>query len=38
MLVVDLDQLEGGAGTKPLVPRARHIRIIELALEPELGG
>ena len=37
MLVVDLDQLEGGARAKALALGARHIRIVELALEPELA-
>ena len=36
MLVVDLDQLEGGARAKALALGARHVGIVELALEPEL--
>ena len=37
MLVVDLDQLEGGARAVALALGARHIGIVELALEPELA-
>ena len=36
-LVVDLDQLEGGARAKAFALGARDVRIVELALEPELG-
>src|SRR6185312_7569573 len=36
MLVVDLDQLEGGAGAQAFAPGARHIGIVELAFEPAL--
>ena len=38
VLVVDLDQLVGRARAKAFALGARHIRIVELALEPELGG
>src|SRR6185369_8424410 len=37
MLVIDLGQLERGARTKALALGARHVRIVELALEPQLG-
>ena len=37
MLVIDLGQLERRARTKALALGARHIRIVELALEPQLG-
>ena len=37
MLVVDLGQLEGGARAKALALGARHIGIVELALQPERG-
>ena len=36
-LVVDLDQLEGGARAHALALGARDIRIVELALQPELA-
>src|SRR5262249_38675620 len=36
MLVVDLDQLEGGAGAKTFALGARHVRIVELSFEPAL--
>ena len=36
VLVVDLDQLEGGARAKAFALGARHIGIVELALEPAL--
>jgi len=34
--VVDLDKLVGGARAHPFALRARHIGIVELALEPAL--
>src|SRR5207302_2069158 len=37
MPVVDFGELEGGAGAQALRLGARHIRIVELALEPKLG-
>src|SRR5438046_9129005 len=36
VLVVDLDELEGGASTKTLALGARHVRVVELSLEPKL--
>src|SRR5438876_536536 len=36
VLVVDLDELEGGAATKTLALGARHVRVVELSLEPKL--
>src|SRR6185437_4458330 len=36
-LVIDLDELEGGARTKSFALGARDVRIVELALQPELG-
>ena len=37
ILVVDLDQLEGGARTIALAPGFGDIGVVELALEPRLG-
>ena len=36
ILVVDLDQLVGGARAQALAPGARHIGVVELAFEPAL--
>src|SRR5712672_466783 len=37
-LVVDLDELVGGARAHAFALGARHVRIVELAVEPELRG
>src|SRR5258707_687930 len=37
-LVGDLDQLVGGARTQAFALGARHVRVVELALEPKLRG
>jgi len=34
--LVDLEQLESSAGAKTFALGARHVRIVELSLEPEL--
>src|SRR5262249_50594272 len=36
VLVVDLDQFEGGAGGKTLALGARHVRVVELPFKPAL--
>src|SRR5262249_34227992 len=36
VLVVDLDQLERGAGAKTFTLGARHVRVVELPFEPAL--
>ena len=36
VLVVDLDQFEGGAGGKTLALGTRHVRVVELSFEPAL--
>src|SRR6516162_4209475 len=36
MLIVDLYQLEGGAGAKTFALGARHVRVVELSFEPAL--
>jgi hypothetical protein len=36
VLVVDLDQFEGGAGGKALALGTRHVRVVELSFEPAL--
>ena len=36
VLVVDLDQLEGGARAVAELARLMHVRIVELALQPDL--
>src|SRR5262249_47850455 len=36
VLVVDLDQLEGGAGAKTFALGARHVRVVALSFEPAL--
>src|SRR6185312_11769731 len=38
MLVIDLNQLEGRPAAKTFALGARHIRIVELPLQPELRG
>ena len=38
MLVVDLDQLEGGPPAKAFALGARDVGVVELALQPQLRG